>query len=173
MINRTSKEQLIAAATAARQQNDIKHFLKPYFSFRLYVQFKDKTNKRHFYGNEHQCTFNQLKFAQVPHIELSRIKGYTDLINLVEVVWKAKTKTAAIYMRPEGSQSFDILCRRYYLGEIQQLNDPLLDDTNDARLLYYYFQANQLFITETNPANIDFKNEINHALNNPGTTAGI
>lgn len=153
----------------ARLTYDIKHFLKPFFTFRLYVKFKANNKKSHFYGNEHQCTYNQLLYGQVPNIEMSRLKGYTDLINLVENTWKHKLTSATIYMRSDGSEKFDTACREYYNGELKDINDPVIDDSNDKRTLYYYFQNYRLFITTEDPAATDFKKEITDALTNKPT----
>jgi len=156
--------------TKARLTGDLKHFLKPYFSFRLYVQFKKDKKKSHFYGNEHQCTFSQLKHAQVPNILMSKLKGYTDLISL-EKKWNKDLYAATIYMRPADHQPFDTICRSWYKGEVKEINDPLITEENDNRTLYYFFQNNNLFITTEDPAAVDFKTTITNALtkrNTPG-----
>ncbi|MFZ4056976.1 MAG: hypothetical protein ACOYKE_02505 [Ferruginibacter sp.] len=148
----------------AAQEGDVKHFLKPYFSFRLYAQFKKDKKKVHFYGNEHQVTYQQLKFAQAKSIILNKEKGYTDLIKLVEVTWKNRLLSAVIYMRESDNAPFNIECRRYYNGEITDCNDPVISAENNFRELFYFFQNGILFITEEKPVEIDFKKEVNNAL---------
>lgn len=151
---------------AARLTNDLKHFLKPFFTFRVYVQFAGTRKKRHFYGNEHQCTYNQVMHKHVPHIVMCRTKAYNDLINLVENTWRGKISSAKIFMREKDDEPFNILCREYYNGEIikDSINDPVIDSADDVRHLYYYFQNGNLFIEATDPnESINFKKEIDNA----------
>lgn len=149
-----SLEQAIIKAHATK---DLKFLLLPYLSFRAYVIFTGKEKKKsHFYGNEHQCTYNQCLFGKIPHIQLRRLKGYTDLVNLIENNYKGKYLTAKIYMRDPQTGQFDILCREYFKGGLQECNDPVIDE-NEMRTLFYYIKKNYVIITETDPALEDFK----------------
>lgn len=149
---------------AARMQNDLKHFLLPFLSFRLYVQFKHNKQKRHFYGNEHDCTLSQVQHGHVPFITLSPEKGYQDLLNLIEKKWKDRLMTATIYKREEGEEKFNTICRRYYLGEIQDCNDPL---PGEPKKIFYQFKGHELILQPAEFEKIDFKKEIeNHLLKN-------
>lgn len=133
----------------ARQTNNIKHFLRPFLSFRMAVTFK--TGKRvHFYGNEQGVvSYNQLLYRRVECIKLSRLKGYTDLINYYEKTCKS-ISAAAIYMREINGEDFSITCRRWYNGEVMEINDPVIDASNDERLLYYHVDnSNNMVFSET------------------------
>lgn len=163
MNQRFAKSSLIDPELEANQKGNIKYFLQPYFSFRLYVLFSSNQRKAHFYGNEHDCTYQQLRHGNVPCIRLDKLKGYTDLLNLVERTWKGKLTKAAIYMRQPGEEKFTILCRRWYLGKLEECQDPVLDE-NSKQILWYSFEKNRLHILTTPPPAIDFKSEVQHAL---------
>lgn len=146
----------------ALQTNNLKHFLLPWLSFRLHISFKPPDKKRrHFYGNEHGVTLNQLRAGHKDNVVLDKYKGYTDLINLVEKTWKGKWQAAAIYMRSEMGGPFDVEVRRYYRGEIENENSPVIHHP----LLKLYFHGitdNQpVFRTEPLP---DFSDEISTRL---------
>src|SRR5687768_15585203 len=115
--NRKSElEQNIRTITKskAKDTNDIKQLLLPWLSFRLYIVFKQpEKTRRHFYGDEHQCTYNQCLHGKVPNIVLRKCKGYTNLIGLVEKEFKGKYQSAAIYRCSAPGGAFDVLCRRY------------------------------------------------------------
>ena len=144
---------------------NLKMLLMPYFSFRLFIKFNDrKGQKRHLYGNEHNCTNHQLQQQKVPFILLDKQKGYTDLINLVEKRWQKKYSAAAIYMRPPGEKTFSILCRRYYDGELEECQDPIITPELN-QTLYYHFENHRLQLsTFAAPPLPNFKEEINKAL---------
>lgn len=113
-------------------RNNIKHFLKPWYSFRLYIVFKktkkpDGQNRMHFFGNEHNCTLNQLISGFKTKVTMDRYKGLTDLIKLVEKDWKGTWTAATIYMRNEHGGEFETEVRKYYLGKLQDEQTPVLD----------------------------------------------
>jgi hypothetical protein len=90
---------------------------------------------------------------------LDKQKGYTDLLRLVEQTWKGKLNTAAIYMREPGQEKFNKLCRRWYLGELEECDDPGTDQLQNQKL-YYWFENYRLRLSFDQPAAIDFKEEI-------------
>ncbi|RTL56260.1 MAG: hypothetical protein EKK37_17455 [Sphingobacteriales bacterium] len=142
----------------AASDGNLKHFLLPFFCFRLYVRYKNKKKPVHLYGNEHQCTYYQLQTGRVPHIELSQTKGYTDLIRYVEEKIKGKYLTAIIYRRTGDHSDFNIECRRYNeAGQLEKCQDPVIDPEVDKRILYYYFKNGELQLQYINPNNEDFK----------------
>jgi hypothetical protein len=145
----------------AQGTNDIKYLLTPYLSFRAYVVFKAvHKSRRHFYGNEHECTYNQLLHQHLPFIVLRKSKGYWDLVNYIEKTLKGKYQSAAIYMRSIPGGKFDVLCRRYFKGALQDHDDPLLSEDEGFKL-FYLIQNGRVVISETDPNSIDFKKEIN------------
>lgn len=121
-------KQFYSTEERAHFAQDIKLLLQPYFSFRLYIVFKQADGrpgpKRHFYGNEHQCTYRQLLANKLPSISMDKQKAYTNLIHLIEVTYKGKYIGAKIYGREEGSDQFNILHRDYLRGVLQSSNDP-------------------------------------------------
>ncbi|MGN6478319.1 MAG: hypothetical protein ACTHKV_13925 [Flavipsychrobacter sp.] len=132
----------------------------PWFNFRAYVRFIGRDKKKgHFYGNEHQCTYNQCLYGNVEKIVLRKHKGYTDLINFIEQSIRGKYLSAKIYMRSEGSVKFDLLCREYYKGGLTMQQDPLLSP-DEATILCYTVRNGRLEISEENPMEIDFKKEM-------------
>ena len=148
----------------ARQTGDLKHFLKPFFTFRLYIVFKKNRKKCHFYGNEHQCTYQQLVHGHVSQIVLSREKGYKDLVELIEKKWKGMYESASIFMREAGDDKFNTLCRRYYLGEVQEIQDPVITPQDDIRKVHYSFEG-QIIQLSLAPFELpDFKAEIQNNL---------
>lgn len=171
----------------ARQTNNLKHFLKPHLTYRMAVVYKN--GKRvHLYGNEQGISsYNQLIYGHVDFIKLSRIKGYTDLLKYYEKESRGIV-SAAIYMRQKNENLFTIKCRAWYNGEVQEINDPLIDGSNDERILFYQvdksrniifselpFVANEstkpvtydrhLTHSESKVDHIDFKKEVSQALN--------
>ncbi|TWI80546.1 hypothetical protein IQ13_3224 [Lacibacter cauensis] len=146
----------------AHMKRNIKWLLQQYFSFRAYVKFKDG-KARHFYGNEHQCTYNQLQAGIYPNIRMDKEKGYTDLINLIERSYKGKYTAATIYMRNPGEKDFNTVCRNYYKGEATEINDPVI--TDPVYTLYYIVQNGRVLVQTEDPAAHDFKNLVNQNLN--------
>lgn len=165
MINRTDDSKLMRNETQANLTGDLKYFLLPFFTFRVHVHFKNPKRKCHFYGNEHECTYQQLKRGHVPHIVMDKIKGYTGLIKLIEHTWKNKITSAGIYMRLPGEEKFDRLCRRWYNGDWEEIQDPVISHEEAVTILYYSFEKNKLQIHTTPPEDIDFKTELTNALN--------
>lgn len=168
MINRTEKSRVIGTDQAAALKGDLKHFLKPYFDFRLYVKFFNRSNGLHFYGNEHECTYRQLKHDHVPFVLLNKKKGYEGLINLVEHTWHSKINTGTIYRRDPLTKKFDHVCRRWYNKQWEFINDPLITDIDNI-VLAYFFKEGRLQFTQEKIHNIDFKLEIQNSLNRPQT----
>lgn len=135
----------------ARQTNNIKHFLKPWLSFRMAVVYKG--GKRvHLYGNEHGVnSYNQLIYGHVPFIVLSRNKGYTDLLKYYEKESNS-ILSATIYMREKVGEVFSVKCRAWYQGdEPLEINDPVIDAGNDQRILYYYIDEKRNIIFSEKP----------------------
>lgn len=139
----------------AHMTRELKYLLLDHFQFRAHINFK---NKKKFspYGNEHQCTYNQLLAGRMPNILLDREKGYTDLIRLIENSYRGKYNTAAIYMRHPATNEFDILCRRYMNGEAEEINDPVIPDENKFLTLYYYIKEGRVIIDTVDPSTLDF-----------------
>lgn len=153
-----------ARAMTALYSNNLKHFLTPYFSFRLHITFKaavknEGQKKRHFYGNEHQCTLNQLRAGHVSCIKMDRLKGLTDLITLVEKTWKGKWVSATIYMRDEINGPFDKIVRKYYQGKIEEEQSPLLEN-QFFKIFFHGMDADNLPVFKDHPFVPDFKKEI-------------
>ncbi len=166
-MNQTENLQELQRLQAS-QTNDIRILLQPWLSFRLYIVFMQKNNpkeksRRHFYGHEHQCTYNQCVHGMIPNITLRRKKGYEALVEMVEKTYKGKYQSATIYMRSQKGGPFDVLCREYYKGGLQKKNDPLLSD-DEGFILYYHSKNGKLEIIEQDPGTIDFAKEINDRL---------
>lgn len=141
----------------AHQTGNIKHFLTPYFLFRCYIVFKNG-KKVHLYGNEHQCTYNQLRYGRFENIPLNREKGYTDLIDLVEKRYSGKYTVAKIYRREPGTKDFNILCRHYDSnGQLLECQDPLIPEEQKILILFYYIHSGKVIVTPTDPAGENFK----------------
>lgn len=141
----------------AHQTGNIKHFLSPYFLFRAYIVFKNG-KRMHLYGNEHSCTYNQLRYGRYDNIPLSREKGYMELLNLVEKNYKGKYTVAKIYRREPGQKDFNIICRHYDSnGELVECQDPVIPDDQKMLILFYYTHKGQVIVTETDPAGENFK----------------
>jgi hypothetical protein len=161
-MNRGDKPASLDSATRAHLERDIKFLLMPWFSFRAYIRFTGRDKKRgHFYGNEHQVTYNQCLFQKVPAIQLRKSKGYNDLIRFIEQDLKGKIVSAKIYRRDAGSADFNVLCREYFKGglNMETLNDPVLSD-DEGHFLYYLVKNGRVEITEEDPSKIDFKKEV-------------
>lgn len=140
----------------AHQTGNLKHFISKYFLFRAYIVFKNG-KRMHLYGNEHQCTYNQLRHGRFQNIELDREKGYGELINLVEKRYRAKYTVAKIYQRKPGEKSFNTVCRHYNSnGELEECQDPVIPEPEKTLTLFYYFKNNLLVITPADPASEDF-----------------
>jgi hypothetical protein len=155
MENQENKE--IIKQYKAMQTNNLNLILQPWCSFRLYVVFKPPAKtRRHFYGNEHQCTYNQCMNHHVKNILMRKKKGYNDLVNLVEKTYRGKYQTAVIYMREPGKDKFELECRRYYNGGLEKQNDPILSD-DEGFTLYFTIKNGLLVIQETNPEDEDFR----------------
>jgi hypothetical protein len=165
-MDRRQKPASLDSTTRAHLERDIKFLLIPWFSFRAYVQFSGRDRKKgHFYGNEHQVTYNQCLHRKVPAIVLRKEKGYTDLIHFIEHSIKGKFLSAKIYMREPGCQDFNTLCREYYKGGLNSttLQDPQLAE-DEGFNLYYQVKEGRLMILEEDPNAIDFKAEISENL---------
>jgi hypothetical protein len=150
---------------AAHNKGDIKFFLQKYFLFRAYIVFKannaDKryAKKFHAYGNEHSVTYNQLRYNRHDSIILDRMKGYTDLVKLIERYYNHYTR-AQIYMRMPGEEKFNILCRDYNAkSELVECQDPVLPDEHLKKELFYIVHAGLVIITEDPP---DANNTVHH-----------
>lgn len=162
MNNRDKKRQLQTDTDEflnikAHSTGDLKHFLKQYFLFRAYIVFKNG-KKFHAYGNEHSCTYNQLRYGRFDNILLNREKGYTDLINMIEKKYSGKYTRAKIYSRQPGQENFNTICRDYNdAGQLEECQDPVLSDDDKFLTLYYYTHKGQVIITETDPAGENFK----------------
>jgi hypothetical protein len=145
-------------ANRADNLKEIKFLLTPYISTRLYVYFNHRDpgkRKKTFYANEHRCTYSQCVKGMVPSIILNKMAGYQALINMVEQTIKGKYISAKLYLRPPGSQQFEILCREYFKGELILQNDPPFTG-DECQVLYYYTKDGRLIITEKDPALEDF-----------------
>lgn len=168
MIDNIPFFSLEQAITKAHLTKDVKFLLLPFFSFRMYVCYNSGERKKaHYYGNEHQVTYNQLLYQKVPVITLSVKKGYMDLLQMVEHTIKGRYTSAKLYMRAENKQ-FDILCREYYKGQLNEntVNDPVLSD-DEGRVLYYNIIRGQVRVYEKDPSamiEIDFKGEVSSHL---------
>jgi hypothetical protein len=155
----SSENQKLIAERKAHNTGNLKHFLTPYFMFRAYIVFKpengDKkySKKFHPYGNEHSVTYNQLRYGKIDLIVLDRMKGYTDLIKLIERNYHHHYLRAQIYMRLPGQEGFNTLCRDYNeRSELVECQDPTLTPEQEKLTLYYYVHAGMVTVTETDPA---------------------
>lgn len=148
----------------AHLTRELKFLLIDHFLFRAFFQFKDR-KKFTAYGNEHRCTYNQVLAGRVKTIELDREKGYTDLVKLVETSYKGKYQRAAIYMRSEETNDFDITCRLYDSHGLIDIQDPVLTEAQKIKTLYPSIQNNRIIIC-TEPVQLpDFKTILNQKLN--------
>jgi|CXWL01.1.fsa_nt_gi hypothetical protein len=156
-----------AKEATAHNVANIKYFLQPYFLFRAYIVFKanngDKkyAKKFHAYGNEHSVTYNQLRYGRYDNIKLDRMKGYTDLIKLIERNYHHHYTRAQIYMRLPGEKDFNTLCRDYNeKSELLECQDPVLTPEQEFLTLYYYTHAGLVIVTETDPAGENLKTNL-------------
>lgn len=141
----------------------LKFLLIDHFLFRAFFQFKDR-KKFTAYGNEHRCTYNQVLAGRVKTIELDREKGYTDLIKLIESSYKGKYTRAALYMRSEATNDFDITCRLYDASGVIEINDPVLTPEQKTKTLYPSIENSRIVI-HTQPVELpDFKTILNQKL---------
>ena len=147
----------------AHLTKEIKFLLLEHFQFRAAISFKNN-KKFTAYGNEYRCTYNQVLAGRVKTIELDREKGYTDLVNLIEVNYKGKYKRAAIYRRSEDSNDFDITCRLYDAESVLEINDPVLTVEQKIKTLYPSIENSRIII-HTEPVELpDFKTILNQKL---------
>lgn len=148
----------------AHLTKEIKFLLLEHFQFRAAISFKNN-KKFTAYGNEHRCTYNQVLAGRVKTIELDREKGYTDLIKLIETSYNGKYKRAAIYMRSQETNDFDITCRMYDADGVQEINDPVFSDDHRIKTLYPTIENHRIII-HTQPVELpDFKTILNQKLN--------
>lgn len=141
----------------AHRTYNLKFFLMDYFLFRCYIVFKNG-KKWHGSGNEHSCTYNQLRYGRYDNIILDREKGYTDLINLIEGKYKGQYTAAKIYSRQPGEKNFNTLCRHYNVkGELEECQDPVIPDEQKILILFYYTHQGRVIVTETDPAGENFR----------------
>lgn len=99
---------------------------------------------------------------------MSPLRGYTALINYVERTKKDQYKKAVIYQRLPGAATFENICRRYYKGDVEEINDPVLSEADDYQLDYQVINGRVIIKNgDTLPGEElpDFKNEINNSLN--------
>lgn len=153
------------AVLKAHQLRDLAFFLKPYFSFRAYINFGGPNKKRnHFYGHEHQCTYNQLLHGHCENIVLSKAKGFNDLVHFISNL-KERYVSASIYMRTEQGGPFGVLCYEWYKGALTKHYEPVLSD-DEVKILYFEIVKGQVIIREKPKEEIaiDFKAEIEAAL---------
>jgi hypothetical protein len=169
-MNEQSKPMALDSITRAHVEREIKILLLPYLQFRLYVRYTGRDKKvGHYYGNEHQVTYNQCLFKRVPHINLYKKKGYNDLVRMIEEQLRGKYISAKLYRKSDPSKEvFDILCREYYKGELNPntINDPILSE-DEIRILYYEVFKGRVVIQLTppeNPDDINFKQLMNDSL---------
>ena len=139
---------------------NLKFLLLDHYSFRLYIKFKSSEHYGHqrggriFYGNEHNCTYNQCLSKKIEVIKLDKLKGYTDLINLVERgSFKNKFETAKLYGKSPGSVAFDVCHRQYFNGKLKKdsVIDPEIDTTEQFTFLYYNVDEFGRVIINTQP----------------------
>lgn len=148
---------------------ELKPLILNWLRFKLHIVFKKKdpgTRKsmtKSIYGNEHSVTYKQCLFGKVDHIVLSRLKGYKDLIQYIEKDLKGKYLACKIYYDPEGNGNFSVLCRRYYKGGLEEVNDPVITE-EDVKTLFFSVEKNRLVIHETKPEEPDFKALVSEAL---------
>jgi hypothetical protein len=161
MVQQTASEQYYLA-NKAHLEKELKPLLLPYISTRLYVYFNHGERgkrKRTFYANEHRCTYSQCLKGMVPHIALHKHAGYHGLVRMVESL-KGKYISAKLFMRGGDATTFETLCREYYQGAlVGDPNDPPFDES-EARILYYYVKDGRLVISDTDPAEENFKIEL-------------
>lgn len=163
-------------ALNALHENNLKHFIMPWLSFRLHISFKQTTKafsqkKRHFYGNEHTCTLNQVLHGYRAYVELDRYKGLKDLIDLVEKTWAGKWSSATIYMRNAPGDQFNEVVRQYYQGELQEEQSPVLQEPV-IKLFFHGMDGEQLPVFKTEPVKHedlpDFKKLVADGLGSAG-----
>lgn len=163
MIKKLTPEEKALKASIYKR---IDLILQPYYQFRLYVKFNNDETKT-LYGREENCTYEQCIHLHTDKINLSRLKGYTELLNYVEKTKKGQYKKAIIYMREPGAEKFNTVCRRYYNGQIEEINDPVLNDDDFLILDYQIINGRVVIKTPGSAAEDlpDFKTEVNKSLN--------
>jgi hypothetical protein len=152
-------------ANRAHNNKELKFLLTPYISTRLFVYFNHRDpakRKKTFYANEHRVTYSQCIKQLVPNIILNKQAGFNALVGMVESL-KGKYISARIYMREPGKQSFDIVCREWYRGDLILKNDPPFE-AEECQVLYYTIENGRVTVHEKEPEKIDFKKEIENNL---------
>jgi hypothetical protein len=144
------KKTFLSILERAHFEKNIKLLLQPYFEFRLYITFRlddgRAGKKRHFYGNEHSCTYQQVLFGKVPFIAMDKHKGFMELVGLVEGPYRGQYIGAKIFGREPGKDTFDILHRDYLRGEIKMRNDPKFPIDDQKYNLKYTIENNKIVI---------------------------
>lgn len=174
----------------AKNTNDLFELLKPYYTYRLYIRFRqphyDHRNGEmkenvHFYGYEHSCSYHQCLQGHVNEILLDKTKGYQYCIWLAEDKHLGRYRFATLYARtnfPDGR--FNILCRHYNkngeLMDVKEANDMKPTD-DDNRTIYFETVGGLLQLRDTPiaipiketpveiPTDVNFKEIINNSLN--------
>jgi hypothetical protein len=146
------KQQCLSTNDRAHLERNIKLLLQPMFHFRLYVVFSLHDGrpgpKRHFYGNEHQCTYQQLLSQKLPYIEMNKNKGYKDLVHLVEGAYYGRYISAKIYGREPGQINFDSLHRDYFRGKLLSQSDPEIPVDEQCYKLTYRIESGRVIIND-------------------------
>ncbi len=170
MIKNIPFLSLEQAITKAHISKEIKFILLPLLQFRLYVRYNGRDKKTgHYYGNEHQCTYNQCLYQKIPFIILNKKKGFDDLVWMVENRLKGQYISAKLYMRSDPYKDFDILCREYYKGGIinETVNNPILFE-DEVRTIHYTIDRGRVIIVpediKKETEGIDFKNIVKESL---------
>lgn len=136
--NNYSENQRNIFLAGCHAKMNLPGLLIPWRTFRLYVYFKasalhGEAKRRHFYGHEEKCTYNQCRTGRVQNIVCSKKDGWDSLINLLEVKYRRKYISAKIYGKSSPKLTeFDILHREYVNGRLVTTtqNDPVFNEGN-------------------------------------------
>lgn len=173
------QDQKTMQVIRAKAKSDIHELLRPWYSFRIYLKFKNiifkrdgsKHDSNHFSGYEESCSYNQCLHGHVKEIFLNKEKGWAECIKMAEVSNNDRDgnplyRYAQIYQRTDfPGGKFNILCRQYNSkGELEVQQDPVIMPADNKTLYFIKANIGLILTEEIAPADSDFTDLVNKAL---------
>jgi hypothetical protein len=130
--------------TASKKMlRNMRDLVQPFLRFRCKVYYPEFSKHRSgtFYGEEWSCTIDQVVWKKVPLIELDRMKGYMDLVNMIENGYLKNKYTTAMIFEFDG-KDYNIICRKYIGGRLDtsSVADPVFEKSNSRITLVPRFK---------------------------------
>ncbi len=156
-------------------------FNRMYSRFKLQLFFNQRQPITHYGQERYHCTVAQIDFGHINQVTLERQKGFDDCIARIELCTRlyGPYQTALIYDRrkdtrlPDGTLEIGKEIRKYVCGNLVEWEDIILSDNEKVIVTnVIHSTKNGKKIWTLKPidiiplSNIDFKTEINNALNN-------